>query len=232
MLVSTRGMVPGPEESMLAEMSCPILPNSSPHPLEREAVHCTPPLPWLDCFHPTLARTTVRIQYETLDTRDHGKYQLLPKNEAVHLIELNEHDTEWREEIDAAYQALHATEHDTQSSRSSYNMTGASNASFNASASSLQSYDDWLHETPIVKFSFDLEKISAQDIGNPWEYEEEHEAYTKYDVFNLIVEFFVDTCCLGYKPKRSDACTRRCRKLGSSMTSSSLRNASRRLSSP
>ncbi|KAF9023801.1 hypothetical protein BDZ89DRAFT_1069606 [Hymenopellis radicata] len=182
MLVSTRGMVPGPEDSMLPEMSCPILSNSSPHPLEREPVDCTPPLPWPDCFHPTLARTTVRIQYETQDTRDHGKYQLVPHVEAVHLIELNEHDAEWRQEIDAAYQELHEAEHDTRSSRSSYNVNGTSSASSIASVSSLQipmSYDEWLDETPIVKFSFDLEKISAQDISNPWEYQEEREAYTK-----------------------------------------------------
>ncbi|KAF8877862.1 hypothetical protein CPB85DRAFT_1170769, partial [Mucidula mucida] len=63
MLVSTRGMVPGNEDGMLPEMSCPILPNdSSPHPLDRQAVDCTPPLPWPNCFHLTLARTTVRVQ--------------------------------------------------------------------------------------------------------------------------------------------------------------------------
>ncbi|KAF9038913.1 hypothetical protein BDZ89DRAFT_1156985 [Hymenopellis radicata] len=160
MLVSTRGMVSGTEDDLLPEMSCPILPNSSPHPLEREPVDCTPPLPWPDCFHPTLARTTVRVQYETHDTRDHGKYRLVPGVEVVHLIELNEHDAEWRQEIDAAYQELHKR-----------NMTHGHQVPL--------SHDEWLDETPIVKFSFDLEKFSAQDISNPWEYQEEYETYTK-----------------------------------------------------
>ncbi|KAF8904921.1 hypothetical protein CPB85DRAFT_1316231 [Mucidula mucida] len=172
MLVSTRGLVAGPEDGMLPEMSCPILPNSSPHPLKREAVHCTPS-PWPNCFHPTLARTTVRIQYESQDTRDHGEYQLVPQDEAVHLLDLHEHNAEWRQEIDAAYQEVHEAEHDTRSSRSSYNANRSSTSL--ASASSLQ----WLDETPVVKFSFNLEKISAQGIINPWEYQEEHDAYTK-----------------------------------------------------
>ncbi len=174
---------------MLPEMSCPILPNTSSHPLEREPVHCTPPLPWPNCFHPTLARTTVRIQYESQDTRDRGEYQLVPQDEAVHLIDLHEHDAEWRQEIGAAYQELHEAEHDTRSSRSSYNANESSPSV--ASISSLQvpvSFDEWLDETPIVKFSFDLETISAQDISNPWEYQEEHDAYTKYDLFGFLTE--------------------------------------------
>ncbi|KAF8894256.1 hypothetical protein CPB85DRAFT_1480996 [Mucidula mucida] len=112
MLVSPRGMVPGPGVGTLPEMSCPILPNSAPHPLEREAVHCTPPLPWSDCFHPTLARTVVRVPYATRDVREHGQYQLVPQNEAMHLIELSEHDVEWRQEIEAAYHAVQELEHD------------------------------------------------------------------------------------------------------------------------
>ncbi|KAF9016687.1 hypothetical protein BDZ89DRAFT_1075354 [Hymenopellis radicata] len=183
MLVSPRGMVPGPGVGTLPEMSCPILPSSAPHPLEREAVHCTPPLPWPDCFHPTLARTVVRVPYATRDVREHGQYQLVPQNEAMHLIELSEHDAEWRQEIEAAYQAVQESEHDAQSVQSSSSedseLPGASNI---ASTSSLQprtSYDDWLNETPLVKFTFDLEKISPDEISNPWEFQEEHDAYTE-----------------------------------------------------
>ncbi len=189
MLVSTRGMVPGNEDGMLPEMSCPILPNdSSPHPLDRQAVDCTPPLPWPNCFHLTLARTTVRVQYETQDTREDGRYQLVPSVQAVHLIELNEHDAGWRAEIDGAYQELRRSENDARSSFSSRNNFGAS---YMASASSLQT-TDWMNdsETPIIKFSFDLEKISAPDISNPWDYGEEHDAYTMYDLSKLYFELF------------------------------------------
>ncbi len=177
-------MVPGPGVGTLPEMSCPILPNSAPHPLEREAVHCTPPLPWSDCFHPTLARTVVRVPYATRDVREQGQYQLVPQNEAMHLIELSEHDAEWRQEIEAAYHAVQELEHDAHSvhSFSSAEDSELPVTSNNASTSSLEpptSYDDWLNETPLVKFSFDLEKISLDEISNPWDFQEEHEAYTK-----------------------------------------------------
>ncbi len=148
--------------------------------------------PWPNCFHPTLARTTVRIQYESQDTRDHGEYQLVPQDEAVHLLDLHEHNAEWRQEINATYQEVHEAEHDTRSSRSSYNANRSSTSL--ASASSLQvplSFDEWLDETPVVKFSFNLEKISAQGIINPWEYQEEHDAYTKYVLFSFVTEFLL-----------------------------------------
>ncbi len=66
-----------PDRFILPDMAVPILPNNS-NPLSRPPLNPTLPLPWPDCYHPTLTATHCRVRNDLTvgDQWPDPKYQL------------------------------------------------------------------------------------------------------------------------------------------------------------
>ncbi|PBK76328.1 hypothetical protein ARMSODRAFT_948117 [Armillaria solidipes] len=62
MTLVSQGLSDGqPDRFILPDMAVPILPNNS-NPLSRPPLNPTLPLPWPDCYHPTLTATHCRVR--------------------------------------------------------------------------------------------------------------------------------------------------------------------------
>ncbi|KAK0224640.1 hypothetical protein EDD85DRAFT_940960 [Armillaria nabsnona] len=78
MTLVSQGLSDGqPDRFILSDMAVPILPNNS-NPLSRPPLNPTLPLPWPDCYHPTLTATHCRVRNDLTvgDLWPDPKYQL------------------------------------------------------------------------------------------------------------------------------------------------------------
>ncbi|PBL00102.1 hypothetical protein ARMGADRAFT_1006359 [Armillaria gallica] len=78
MTLVSQGLSDGqPDRFILPDMAVPILPNNS-NPLSRPPLNPTLPLPWPDCYHPTLTATHCRVRNDLTvgDQWPDPKYQL------------------------------------------------------------------------------------------------------------------------------------------------------------
>ncbi|KAK0466086.1 uncharacterized protein EV420DRAFT_1326493, partial [Desarmillaria tabescens] len=96
-LVSQGLPEPGPYGFTMADMSVPIFPTTA-HPLSRRSVKPGTPLPWPDCFHPSLgtARCRVKNDFTIGDPWPDSPYQLDSHDQIV-LEKYFREDSERRE---------------------------------------------------------------------------------------------------------------------------------------
>ncbi len=100
----SRGMVAGPEPFMLPEMSMPV-GQGTPHPLDREAITPNPPLPWSNCYHPTLATVSLCVHHETEDKRQCGKYSI-PSSQSYRFGVQSDIDFWWKADLEKAQENM------------------------------------------------------------------------------------------------------------------------------
>lgn len=157
-------MASPPEQGIIPEMSFPVLPATGPHPLEREPLHCDPPLPWAGCYHFTIVRIPLRVLYDEIDDRDRGKYQLVPASETFELVRAAEIDAKWATEIRQGMHAaglIHEESEDGSIEDDEEEPIGAADPY------------QYIKESPLVDFDLDLENFSPEDFAGPWELERE-----------------------------------------------------------
>lgn len=82
-----------------ADMSMPVFPNDAPHPLGRDVLRTDPPLPWTDCYHPTLARTPIHVRVTALDERERGFYSVWPMDDMIKLNLATRRDRRRQDEL-------------------------------------------------------------------------------------------------------------------------------------
>lgn len=163
-------------------MSYPIVPMTSPHPLERIPLDCDPPLPWPDCVHPSLTVTKIRVLYETRVKRQRGKFQLMPGAEVGHLLACSQFDQMWFDEIIDAIREV----------RGSVPEAFALNPLLESGTFDIRAVIEQDNYIPIVDFSLDLELLSVDDFHNPFDFLAECAEVRRYE-FLVLQESYVLT---------------------------------------